>query len=85
MKKINKIEKLSKPLKKLKILNLIFLSLVVLTSLNACKTTTDNFELWGQPICLNDETKKVVSDANIDYFILHNDILEKDCNFNKKK
>ena len=32
----------------------------------------DNVKIWGQVICLNDEEKQVVSDKNLDYFILHN-------------
>jgi len=83
MRKINKIKRLSKQLRKLRRLKLIFLNLAVLISLNACKTTTDNFELWGQPICLSDKTKEVISDANIDYFILHNEMLGVECNKEK--
>ena len=83
MRRTSKTKKLLRLLRKFGRLNLIFLNLVVLINLSACKTTTDNFELWGQPICLNDKTKEVVSDANIDYFILHNKMLSKECNFNK--
>jgi len=39
--------------------------------------------LWGQPICLSDKTKEVISDANIDYFILHNEMLGVECNKEK--
>jgi hypothetical protein len=48
-------------------------------SLNACNTTkslTDDFKLWGQPICLNDEEKKVVTDKNLNYYIKHNEMLD---------
>jgi hypothetical protein len=49
-----------------------------MTSLIACNTTkplTDDFQLWGQPICLSDEEKKVVSDKNLNYYIKHNEML----------
>lgn len=64
--------------KKLKNLITILTSIVVLTSLTACssnKTITDDFQLWGQPICLNDEEKKVVSNRNLNYYIKHNKML----------
>lgn len=61
---------------KLRKLKKIFLSLVVLTSLNACKSTeyvaVDTFKIWGEVICLNDKEKGVVSDKNLDYYLLHN-------------
>jgi hypothetical protein len=51
------------------------ISLVVLISLGGCNTTTDNFELWAQPICLNDEEKRVISNINLNYFLKHNEML----------
>lgn len=75
MKEIDKKIRLSKQLKMLKGLIIIIINLAVLISLNGCKTTTDNFELWAEPICLNYEEKEVISNKNINYFLLHNEIL----------
>lgn len=50
----------------------------MLISLNACKkdiTLTDDFQLWGKPICFNEEVKAVISDSNIDYILKHNEML----------
>lgn len=49
--------------------------LISLTDCSITDTSTDDFYLWGQPICLNFEEKKVVSDKNINYFIIHNEML----------
>jgi len=62
-------------LKRLKKLKTRLGILVVLISLSGCNTTTDNFELWAQPICLNEKEKEVISNENIDYFLLHNQML----------
>lgn len=74
--KNRKQKKLFKRLKILYKLKKIFLSLLVLKSLNACKTTEyvaiDTFKIWGEVICLDDQEKKVVNDKNLDYYLLHN-------------
>lgn len=81
MKEINKKIKLSRLSKILKGLIVGLISLIVLISLNGCNTTTDNFDLWAQPICLSPKEKEVVSDINLDYFLLHNQMLGvKECN-----
>jgi len=49
--------------------------MISLTACNTTKSLTDDFHLWGQPICLNDETKKVIDDKNIDYILKHNEML----------
>ena len=51
------------------------ISLVVLMALNGCNTTTDNFELWAEPICLNDGEKKIISNNHWKYFLKHNEML----------
>ena len=53
----------------------------MLKSLTACRSdlVTDTFELWGQPICLTPQEKEVVTDEHIDYFILHNEQLKREC------
>lgn len=72
MKEIELIKLLLKALKKLRRLKKILPSLVVLISLSNCSVTTDDFELWGEPICYNDATKLVIDERNIDYAILNN-------------
>ncbi len=54
----------------------------MLASLTGCKNRllyTDNFELWGEPICLNKEVIELLEmnliDLPIDYFLLHNEKL----------
>ena len=74
-KKINKTKRELILLKILKGLAVGLGVLVVLISLSGCNTTTDNFELWAQPICLNEKEKEVISNENIDYFLLHNEML----------
>lgn len=46
-------------------------------NLSACnnKSPSDDFQLWGQPICLSDEEKSTVSDKNLNYYIKHNEML----------
>lgn len=75
MKEIDKKIRRSMRLKMLKGFIIVTVSLVVLISLNACSTTTDNFELWGEPICLNKREKEIISNKHVDYFLLHNEKL----------
>lgn len=75
-------------LKKLKILKIILINSIVLINLIACnnsKTLNDDFQLWGQPICLNNQEKQTVSNKNLNYYIKHNEMLNiKTCKNIKK-
>lgn len=65
-------------LKKQKILKIVFLNLAIAISLTGCsieQVVTDDFHLWGQPICLNEEEKNVVSYKNLIYYLKHNEML----------
>ena len=65
-------------LKKQKILKIVFLNLAIVISLIGCSTkqvVTDDFHLWGEPICLNEDEKNAVSYKNLIYYLKHNEML----------
>ena len=80
--KINKLKMRLKLLKKLKKVKRGLLNLALLISVSGCShaVITDNFELWGELICLPMEQTENMKEETVDYFLLHNEKLKQECN-----